>query len=343
MRAMMEAAVFDAPFALALARRPRPEPARGEALIDVEAAGLCAGDLYIYLGKNPYVTYPRIGGHEIAGRIAALGPETEGPAVGTRVVVEPFIGCGHCYPCRVGKPNCCANLRIIGVHREGGFADQLTAPVDRLHAVPDTLSPFAASFAEPVAIGVQACRRGGVTAGEEMLILGAGPIGLATVEVAKALGAVVYVTDIALERLDTAAGLGAIPLAAGDALLPEVLRLTNGEGMPVVVEATGNAAAMEQTATLVAAGGRIVIVGLVRQGVPVSWPGLDLTRKEMTIVGSRASTGCFPESLDLLARGAIRYPEVANAFALPEAPRIFADLARDPSALHKAVFLRTRA
>lgn len=342
MSATMQAAVFDAPFALAITQRPRPVPARGEALIQVEAAGLCAGDLYIYLGKNPYVSFPRIGGHEIAGWVAALGPDTNGPTVGTRVVVEPFIGCGHCYPCRVGKPNCCANLRIIGVHREGGFADQVTAPIDRLHVVPDTLSSFAASFAEPVAIGVQACRRGKVTADEGVLILGAGPIGLATVEVAKALGAVVYVTDIARERLGTAAGFGAIPVAAGDTLLPEVLRLTNGEGMPVVIEATGNVAAMEQTAALVAAGGRIVIVGLVRQGVPVSWPGLDLTRKEMTIVGSRASTGCFPESLDLLARGAIRYPGIATAFALTEAPRVFADLARDSSSLHKAVFLRNR-
>ena len=343
MSVAMDAAVFAAPFTLAMEQRPRPEPAIGEALIDVEAAGLCAGDLYIYLGKNPYVTYPRIGGHEIAGRVAALGPDTAGPAVGTRVVVEPFIGCGHCYPCRVAKPNCCTNLRIIGVHREGGFADQLTAPVNRLHGVPDTLSPFAASFTEPVAIGVQACRRGGVTAGESVLILGAGPIGLATVEVARAHGATVYVTDVARERLETAARLGATPLPAGDDLLPEVMRLTDREGMPVVIEATGNLAAMEQTGALVAAGGRIVIVGLVGQGVPVSWPGLDLTRREMTIVGSRASTGCFPESLDLLARGAIRYPDIATAFDLPEAPGIFANLARDPSAIHKAVFLRSHA
>ena len=343
MSVAMEAAVFDAPFRLALTERPRPKPARGEALVTVDATGLCAGDLYIFLGKNPYVSYPRIGGHEIAGRVAALGPDTEGPSPGTRVAVEPFIGCGHCYPCRVGKPNCCANLSIIGVHREGGFAEQVIAPVDRLHVLPDGLSSFQASFAEPVAIGLQACRRGEVTGDDTVLILGAGPIGLATLEVARARGSTVYVADVAPERLDTAAQLGATPLAAGEALLPEVLRLTGREGMPVVIEATGNVAAMEQTAELVAAGGRIVIVGLVKQGAAVSWPGLDLTRKEMTIVGSRASTGCFPESLDLLARGAIRYPEIASRFALAQAPEVFAELARDPSALHKAVFLRDHA
>ena len=343
MSGAMQAAVFDAPFRLALVGVPRPDPAPGEALITVDAAGLCAGDLYIYLGKNPYVSYPRIGGHEIAGRIAAFGPNTDGPPVGTRVVVEPFIGCGHCYPCRVGKPNCCASLSIIGVHRQGGFADQLTAPVDRLHVVPEGMSPFRASFAEPVAIGVQACRRGGVAAGETVLILGAGPIGLAIVEVALARGATVYITDLARERLDIAADLGATPIEAGDALMGETMRITHGEGMPVVIEAAGNVQAMRQAADLVAAGGRVVIVGLVKQGVDVAWPGLDLTRKEMTIVGSRASTGCFPESLDLLARGAVRYPEIASSFPLAEAPRIFADLARGPSLLHKAVFTRMNA
>ena len=336
----MQAAVFHSPFDLRLADVPRPLPTQGEVLVAVDAAGLCAGDLYIFVGKNPYVSYPRIGGHEIAGRIAALGPDTDGPAVGTRVVVEPFMGCGHCYPCRIGKPNCCANLQIIGVHQEGGFAEYVTAPVDRLHPTPDCLTPFQASFAEPVAIGVQACRRGGVGADDTVLVLGAGPIGLAIVEVARAAGARVYVTDIARDRLDTAARLGAIPLEGGRSLLDEVRRITGGEGMPVVMEATGNAKIMEQAIDLVASGGRVVIVGLVGKGVPIAWPGLDLTRKEVTITGSRASVGCFSESLDLLARGAIRYPEIATGFALSQAPTVFADLARNPSALHKAVFLR---
>ena len=339
----MQAAVFDAPFALTLGEHPRPRPAAGEALVEVDAVGLCAGDLYIYLGRNPYVTYPRIGGHEIAGRVAALGPGTDGPPIGARVVIEPFIGCGQCYPCRVGKSNCCARLSIIGVHREGGFAEAVAVPVDRLHRVPDTLTPFQASFAEPVAIGVQACRRGDVTAEDTLLILGAGPIGLAVAEVARARGATVHIADPLAERLETAARLGVLPLTAGDGLPADISRLTGGEGMPVVIEATGNVGAMQQAAELVAAGGRLVIVGLVKQGVAVVWPALDLTRKEMTVVGSRASVNCFPESLALIASGAIRYPEIATAFALAAAPRIFADLARDPSALHKAVFIREAA
>lgn len=335
----MQAAVFDAPFAIALNDRERPSPGPGEALVRVDAAGLCAGDLYIFTGKNPYVTFPRVGGHEIAGHVESLGPDTAGPAPGTRVVVEPFLGCGRCYPCRIGRSNCCANLTIIGVHRDGGFADYVIAPVGKLFAIPDGMSAYKASFAEPVAIGVQSCRRGQVSADDAVLILGAGPIGLALVEVANAIGARTYVTDVLPERLETAASLGAEPIPAGDGLLDEVMRRTDGEGFPVVIEATGNAQVMERTVDYVAPAGRIVIVGLVKKGTGVTFPGLDFTRKEMTIVGSRASVDCFPESLSLLASGRIRYPDIGSQFALGEAPQVFARLANNPGALHKAVFV----
>ena len=338
----MKAAIFTAPFELGLEEREIPVPRQGEALVRVAAAGLCAGDLYIYLGKNPYVSYPRTGGHEIAGRVVKLGPDTRGPAIGVPVVVDPFIGCGHCYPCRVGKPNCCANLEIIGIHREGGFADYVVAPVKQLVAIPKGMSAYHASFAEPVAIGVQACLRGQVTADDTVLILGAGPIGLALVEVARARGATVYITDISEQRLETAANLGASALKAGPTLLDQVMSMTSGEGMPVVIEATGNAQAMEQTSDLVAAGGRIVIVGLVKKGTAISFQGLDFTRKEMTIVGSRASTGCFPESLALIAEGKIRYPGIGSKFSLDESPSVFARLAQNGGSLHKAVFLNAK-
>lgn len=334
----MRAAIFDAPFSIRMAEAPKPEPLAGEALVRVKAAGLCAGDLYIYTGKNPYVSYPRIGCHEIAGVVEAYGPGGSGPVIGTRVVVDPFIGCGHCYPCRVGKRNCCANLTIVGVHREGGFADFVTAPVENLNIVPDGLTDFEAAFAEPVAIGVQGCRRGMVSAQDTILVLGAGPIGLAIVEVARAHGAKVYATDLSAERLSTAANLGAIPIAGGAGLLERVLELTGGEGMPVVMEATGAAPAMEETIDLVAAGGRIVILGLVKKGQGITFPGLDFTRKEVTILGSRASVDCFPEALELLASGKIHYPKIASSFALGEAPGVFQKLADNPMALHKAVF-----
>jgi len=335
----MRAAIFDAPKALRMVELGRPEPGIGEVLVKIRAAGVCAGDLYIYTGKNPYVSYPRIGCHEIAGEVAAYGPQAAGPAVGTSVVVDPFIGCGRCYPCRIGKRNCCAKLSIVGIHREGGFAGYVAVPAENVVPVPASLDAFEAVFAEPVAIGVQGCRRGEVTAQDTVLVLGAGPIGLAIVEVARARGATVYATDLSEARLATAAQLGAIPIAGGDGLLDRVMAITAGEGMPVVMEATGAVQAMEQTIDLVAAGGRIVILGLVRKGQEIRFQGLDFTRKEVTIVGSRASVDCFPEALDLIASGKIQYPKIASRFSLDEAPAVFAALAADATAYHKAVFL----
>jgi threonine dehydrogenase-like Zn-dependent dehydrogenase len=336
----MRAAIMNAPFDMTLGEWRTPQPGPGEVLVSVAAAGICAGDMYFYLGKNPYAVYPQVCGHEVAGTVAALGEGVSDLEVGTAVVVEPFLGCGKCYPCRIGKSNCCANLRIIGVHQPGGYAELLTAPATHIHRVPPGLSLAFASFAEPVAIGVQACRRGAIGADDLVLLLGCGPIGLAVIEVARARGAQVIATDIAPERLATAVQFGATVIPAGEGLLQQVMDHTDGEGAPVVVEATGSPQAMEQTVELVAAGGRIVILGLVKQGVKVALPGLDFTRKEMTVVGSRASVNCFPEALELLANGAITYPQVASEFSLWDAPRIFAGLADHSLAVHKAVFVR---
>src|SRR5262245_8909796 len=336
----MRAAIMDGPGAMRVGDWETPRAGAGEVLVSVGATGICAGDMYIYRGTNPYAKYPVIGGHEIAGTVAAIGAGVVGIAPGERVVVEPFIGCRSCYPCRVGKPNCCANLQIIGVHRPGGFAEYVAAPAQNIHKLPAGLSFAFASFAEPVAIGVQACRRGAVGAGEYVLILGCGPIGLALIEVARARGARPVAVDVLPERLESARALGGEVLLADESLLANVLDQTAGGGAPVVIEATGNVKAMEQTVDLVASGGRIVIVGLVKQGVGVTFPGLDFTRKEMTIVGSRASVGCFPESIELLAGGQITYPQVATEFGMWDAPLVFAELNAHPSAVHKGVLVR---
>jgi 2-desacetyl-2-hydroxyethyl bacteriochlorophyllide A dehydrogenase len=336
----MKAAIMKAPYEMEIGSWETPKPGPGEALVSVAATGICAGDMYFYLGKNPYAVYPQICGHEIAGTVAEVGPGETGFQPGDRVVVEPFIGCGECYPCRIGKPNCCMKLTILGIHEPGGFAEYLTAPVRNLHRIPDGLTSAFASFAEPVAIGVQSCRRGEVSERDAVLILGCGPIGLAILEVAKARGARIFATDAIPARLETAKEFGAETLPAGADLLPAVLERTGGEGMPVVMEATGDVKAMESTVDLVAAGGRIVIVGLVKQGLGVTLPGLDFTRKEMTIVGSRASTNCFPESLELLANGSITYPCVATEASLWNAPALFRDLAENPGMIHKGVLTR---
>ena len=339
----MRAAIIDAPQAMRIGEVETPRPGAGEVMVAVGAAGICAGDMYIYLGKNPYSGYPQVAGHEIAGIVAEVGEGVTGLETGTPVVVEPFMSCGLCYPCRIGKSNCCSKLQIIGIHRPGGYADFVVAPQALIHRVPAGLSLSFASFAEPVAIGVQACRRGKVAAGDLVLILGCGPIGLALIEVATARGARVLAADVLPARREFAAQLGAEVVEAGPGLVQAVLERTDGEGAPVVIEATGNVRAMEQTVDLVAAGGRIVIVGLVKQGLGVTFPALDFTRKEMTVVGSRASVNCFPESLSLLAGGAITFPRVATEFDLWDAPQVFAELAEKPGSVHKGVLVRELA
>lgn len=335
----MRAAIMNDAHDMEVGQWDTPQPGPGEVLVEVAASGICAGDMYFYLGKNPYAVYPQICGHEIAGTVVEVGQGVTEVEPGTPVAVEPFIGCGECYPCRIGKSNCCTNLIILGVHQPGGYAEYVTAPATHAHVVPEGLSLADASFAEPVAIGVQGCRRGQVRAGEDVLVLGCGPIGLALIEVAQARGANVFAADILPERVETAAKFGATSFLVDDDFLQTILDRTDGEGMPVVMEATGSPRAMEQTVDLVASGGRIVILGLVKQGLEISLPALDLTRKEMTIVGSRASVNCFPRALELLADGSISYPQVATRFDMWKAPDVFADLAEHPNQVHKGVLV----
>jgi L-gulonate 5-dehydrogenase len=336
----MKAAIFEAPFRMRVGPWEQPVPGPEEVVIEVKAAGICAGDMHIYSGKSPYAKFPVIGGHEICGAISRLGEKVSNFEVGQLVVVEPFLSCGTCYPCRVGKPNCCARLQIIGVHRPGGYAEFVLAPATHLHVVPSNLSPLWAAFAEPVTIGIHACRRAGVVAGEYILVLGCGPIGLAIIEVALAKKAHVVAVDLNEQRLETARSLGAEVLPGSDNLVGEVLGQTNQEGAPVVIEATGSPAVMESTVDLVASGGRIVIVGLTARAVGVKFPGLDFTRKELTILGSRTEVNCFPEALTLLASGHISFPRTASEFSLWSAPEVFDNLSQHPGKIQKGVFVR---
>jgi len=336
----MRAVIIDEPGTMHVGDWSAPECKDDEIVVEVGAAGLCAGDMYFYLGKNPYAKYPQICGHEIAGTVREIGHFVSGFHAGDHVVVEPFIGCGRCYSCKIGKSNCCARLEIIGVHRAGGYAERVVAPANRVHQIPDGMTIAQAVFAEPVAIGVQACRRGGVAKGELAVVLGCGPIGLAVIEVARSRGARVLATDTRESRMEAGASLGAEILPPGTDLEKEIRDRTEGDGAPVVIEATGVPAVMARTLDLVAPGGRVVILGLVASGVPVAMNGLDFTRKEVTILGSRASVDCFPESLRLLAEGEIRYPRIATQFEMWRAPEVFAEMANDPDRYHKAIFVR---
>lgn len=336
----MKALVLDAPGQLRVGEWPAPPCGPGDVIIRPIAAGICAGDMQHYSGRNPYTKYPLVCGHEVCGAVAETGRDVSRVKAGDLVVIEPVVGCGHCHPCRHGKPNCCMNFCLIGLHRPGGYAELCLAPEANVHRVPAGLDPVTASFAEPLTIGLHACRRGDVAAGEYCLILGAGPIGLAILEVAKLRGARVVITDVNGERLAFARELGAETLKADDTLAASVLEQTGQEGADVVIEATGSPQAVESTIDLVAPGARVVIVGLVKKGLGVTLPGLDFTRKEVNLRGSRNSVNCFPEAIALLASGAVKYPRVATQISMWDAVPVFARLHENPSAMHKAVLMR---
>ena len=191
---------FAEPWQVSCVKIPMPEPKPGEALIKIMAAGICGSDIGAFRGTNGLVSYPRVIGHELAGVVVSI-PENNknGIKVGDRVVVDPYLYCGHCYPCRIGRTNCCTDLKVLGVHVDGGMAEYYCHPADMLIKIPEGMSWEQAAMAEPLTISLHGIHRGGLQAGEYCAIIGAGPIGLVAGMVAQAYGAHAILLDLVQE------------------------------------------------------------------------------------------------------------------------------------------------
>lgn len=184
----MRALLLREPLVMDATDRPEPRPTEGNALVRVRSIGICGSDLHAYRGHHPFVTYPRVLGHELGCEILDIAPNTKELRAGDRVCVEPILNCGTCYPCRQGRYNCCTTIRVFGIHTDGGMTERISVPIDRLHKAPLELSFDELALCETLSIGVQAVKRGQVSAGETALIVGAGPIGLGTLVAARARG-----------------------------------------------------------------------------------------------------------------------------------------------------------
>lgn len=334
----MRLAVTTGPERMEVVDGPPPAAAPGMCLVDVEAVGLCGSDFHLFDGTHPYARFPQTQGHEVVGRIASLPPDYSGDLqVGQRVAVEPLISCGHCFACRRGRPNCCTSLQVMGVHVGGGLAETISAGPDRLFPVGD-LPPLVAVLTEPMSIGMQAVVRGQVTAADDVVVIGAGPIGLAAALCAWDRGARVLVADRIAGRLRTARDLGAertVDTSAED-LAGAVADFTGSDGAAVVVEATGVPALLRQAVDLVAPSGTIVVVGISTEEVAI--PVSEFSRKEITVAGSRNNAGVFAAAADLVARHAERLaPMVTHTFGLDEAPRAIDFARRNPAKVEKVV------
>lgn len=338
----MRAVIVKGPHDMQIGEWKTPKAGPREALVAIKAAGICSADTATYEGKwskQLAGTFPRVPGHEIAGVVAELGESAERVQVGDRVAVEPVIWCGRCYPCRVGKYNCCTNMQMIGGNHDGGFAEYVVAPLKNVHAIPDGMTMTEAACVEPTAIGLHACRRAGIQAGEYVLVLGCGPIGLAVIEVGKALGARVVASDILPARLEASASLGVETVMGGEGLVERIMAQTEGAGAAVVMEAVGLPPVIEQTVQLVASGGRIVIVGVVKDGAGITTDGRAWTGKELTVLGSRNSVNCFPECIRLIQSGAVTFPRMAVEHSMWDAPQLFEEMSRNPGSLIKNVLV----
>ena len=330
--------VLDRPGRMRVEERDVPErPSEGSVLVKVEAVGICGSDIHAYNGTQPFQTYPRILGHEICGTV--VEGNDRHPA-GERVVVEPLLRCGKCYPCSIGRYNCCVNLRVIGVHEDGGMRDLLWLPSELLYRVPRGIRVDEAALCEPLAVASHANTRAKVGEGDVVAVIGAGPIGLLILQVSRALGARVVVSDIDAERLKVASTLGAEHTvdASSPGHLEEMRTLAGRDGPTVVFEAVGSDETIAEAVGLVSPAGRVVLVGLY--GSPVEFTPIEIIRREFDLLGSRNSSGMFPHALSLIETGKVQLgPLITHRFDLEEAPRVFEGIRRGTIRPLKALLL----
>ncbi len=314
--------------AMEIVDRDRPEAGPGEAVIEIDHAGLCGSDAGIYEFEAAFdrMDLPTVLGHEYAGRVVEVGEGVD-LSVGDRVVERPIRGCGDCYQCSSGSPNVCRDAAITGVDHDGAYEPYLAVPADALHPIPDGVDRRIAATAEPTSVGVRAVAHNSrVSAGDRVLVEGPGPIGLLTAQVAAAQGGTVVVSGVgrdAAYRLPLAEDLGfeAIDVAETD-LEARTDAITGGRGFDVVFDTTGHPSGLTSAVDAVRKGGQIVLVG---QTGTTEMPYSPLVRGEVDLQCSYASTyEEFDRAFRLFESGAVDpEPLIDERFSLTDADEAF--------------------
>lgn len=334
----MQAVVCRQPGVLEVVERPSPgTPQPGSVRLAVSHVGICGTDYHIFEGKHPFLEYPRVMGHEISATVLQAG-DGVAMAAGTPVIVNPYLSCGTCIACRQGKPNCCMNLKVLGVHTDGAFCEEITVPADNLY-VAKGLSLEAAATIEFLAIGAHAVRRSMAGAGMRSLVIGAGPIGLGAAIFSRIAGHEVTLLDTSAERLRMAAERFGFPsvILANDGTPEAVWAKTNGDGFDVVFDATGYGPSMERAFRYVAHGGALVLVSVVKDEIRFSDP--EFHKREMMVIGSRNATRVdFEHVADSIAKGLVPVDRlITHRTTLADTPRDLALWTHEKSGLIKAV------
>ncbi|ASW53780.1 zinc-dependent alcohol dehydrogenase family protein [Plantactinospora sp. KBS50] len=314
----MRAVVIAEPGRFGVTRVPDPTPAAGEIVVAPRAAGVCGTDLHIIDGEFPPAPFPLVPGHEFAGEVVALGAGVTGIRTGDRVAVDPSLFCGTCVYCRRQRGNLCQRWGAIGDTVDGAFAEYVAVPAGNAHPVPDSLGWAAAALVEPLSCVVHGLRRLAMAPGSELLIVGAGTIGLLLAQAARRSGAArIAVVDTDPGRRELAASLGADTVAGSvDALLAE-----RDIGFEYAIEATGVPAAAQAALTGLARGGTLLVFGVSPADASVRLSPFQVYNDELTILGSMAVLHTFEPAITLMTSGAIAADRmVTDTFALDDFP-----------------------
>ena len=328
----MKAIQIPEPWQVQMMEVQKPEPKANEALIRVKSAGICGSDIGAFRGSNGLVSYPRVIGHEIAGEVLSI-PEgnAKGIKVGDHVIVDPYLYCGNCYPCSIKRTNCCTDLKVLGVHIEGGMVEYFTHPADMLVKVPQDMPWEMVPLAEPLTIALHGLHRAALKAGEHIAIFGAGPIGLLAAMGALHYGAQPIMIDPVDERLAVARTLGVTYTVnpASENLVEKIKEYTGGRMAEVVMEASGANAAIRGSMEIVSHAGRIAFTGWPKQETPI--PTDLITKKEIDIRGARTSAGEFEEAIDLIYTGKVNARGIlTKVVSMDEAAATIVDIEKNP-------------
>lgn len=314
------------------------QPGPGEALVRVHRVGVCGTDISGYLGKMPFFSYPRIPGHELGVEVLAIGTGVKNVKAGDRCSVEPYMNCGHCHACRKGASNCCANLKVLGVMTDGGLCERFVLPAHKLHRSAK-LSFDQLALVETLAIGCHAVDRSGLTTGESCLIIGAGPIGLASIVFARLAGAKIIVLDMNRQRLDFCKRIMGVDetLVPADQLEQDLRNVTDGSLPDVVIDATGSNVSMSNAFGYVDPTGRLVYVGITTR--EVTFKHTTFHRPEGTLLCSRnALPRDFARIINLIETGKIdTRPWITHRTSFGDVPTRFESFTKPETGVIKAM------
>ncbi|WP_226528978.1 zinc-binding alcohol dehydrogenase family protein [Metabacillus niabensis] len=262
---------------------------QGEVLIKVKSIGICGTDIHAFYGNQPFFTYPRVLGHELSGEIVEVGVNDCELKAGDSVAVLPYLECGKCIACRQGKTNCCTNMKVFGVHIDGGMKEYIKLPIDHVIKI-NGISFDQGAMIEPLSIGAHAVRRSKIRDNQFALVIGGGPIGLGVMKFAKLAGAKVIAMDINEERLQFCKDWAQVDFTinAREDPVEAITMITNGDFPEVVFDATGNKSSMMNAFQYVSHGGLLVYVGLVKEDITFNDP--EFHKREMSLLGSRNAT-----------------------------------------------------